>query len=176
METWKTVSNTDGKIQVSNYGRVRSLLRGEPQILKVQADQKGYQRVSVTIHRRKMHFKVHRLVAAAFIENPNNLPQVNHIDGNKGNNCVSNLEWISNKDNAYHAIKNGLWDNCFDASKRHNDAIKKPVIAYRGTEKKRFESISEAERYFDSRHICDVLKGKRDHVKGWSFCYESEVM
>lgn len=175
MEKWADVEGTKGMIQVSSEGRVRSLLRGTPYILKTQPDTKGYRRLSVTIERKKLSFKLHRLVAQAFIPNTCNLPQVNHIDGNKDNNSVSNLEWISNYDNAQHAIKNGLWDMCENIQK-FNVAKRKPIIAYKNAEEMRFVSISDAERYFNSRHITDVLKGKRQTVKGWSFEYECEVI
>jgi hypothetical protein len=180
MEEWRAIVGTKGFIEVSNEGRVRSLLGGTPRILKTQVDNKGYHRVRVTIERVKMSYKVHREVAKAFIDNPGNLPQVNHIDGNKDNNCVTNLEWVTNKENAHHAIKNGLWETVFEGSKRENESRKKPIIAYRINAEypntRYYNSIGEAERDIGSRHICDVLKGKRSHVKGWSFQYAEEVM
>lgn len=180
MEYWRDIVGTKGFIQVSNEGRVRSLLRGEPRILKTQADSNGYHRIRVTIERVKMSYKVHREVAKAFLDNPNNLPQVNHKDGDKNNNSVFNLEWVTNKENAHHAIKNGLWDSVFEATKRENESRKKPIIAYRVDGEypctRWYNSIAEAERAFGSRHICDVLKGKRSQVKGWAFQYAKEVI
>jgi hypothetical protein len=174
MEIWKPIVGTQGFIEISNEGRVRSLLRGEPRILKTQVDNNGYHRIRVTIERVKASYKVHREVAKAFICNPDNLPQVNHIDGDKNNNCISNLEWVTNKDNAHHAIQNGLWDSVLEGARRENESRKKPIIAYRidGDPCTRYyDSISEAEREIGSRHICDVLKHKRTHVKGWTFQY-----
>lgn len=175
MEEWRAIVGTKGFIEVSNDGRVRSLLNGTPRILKTQVDKKGYHRISVTIERIATTYKVHREVAKAFIDNPSNLPQVNHIDGNKDNNNVSNLEWVTNQENAYHAIKNGLWDSVLEGAKRENERRKKPIIAYRvdgdAPCTRYYESIAEAERDIGSRHICDVLKRKRSHVKGWAFDY-----
>lgn len=175
MEEWRDVEGTYGKIEVSNRGRIRSFLRDTPYVLKVQEDNKGYCRCSITIHGKKRTLKVHREVAIAFIDNPSNLPQVNHIDGNKKNNDVSNLEWVTNKENSKHAIKNGLWDSVFEGAKRENERRKKRIVAINrndSTERISFGSIAEAERYFGSRHICDVLKGKREHAKGYRFEYE----
>ena len=176
METWRPITGTKGFIEVSNEGRVRSLLRGTPRVLKTQTDNNGYHRIRVTIEREKITYKVHREVAKAFIPNADNLPQVNHKDGNKNNNSVDNLEWITNKDNAHHAIENGLWDSVIEGSRRENESRKRPVIGYFTSENsctsRRFESVSEAERYVGSRHVSDVLKGKRSSVKGWIFRYE----
>lgn len=171
MEEWRKVAGTDGFIEVSNMGRIRSLLRGKPYILKTTKDKKGYHRLRVTIHRQKMSFKLHRVVAAAFLDNQDQLPQVNHKDGNKDNNIVGNLEWISNKENANHAIKNGLWDSVFAGASRENDSRKKSVICTKDDEVLVFGSVADAERYFGTRHIVDVIKGKRSHAKGWKFAY-----
>ena len=180
MEIWRGITGTKGLIEVSNEGRVRSWLGGSPRILKTQTDTKGYHRIRVTIERVKMSYKVHREVAKAFLDNPNTLPQVNHKDGDKANNAVTNLEWVTNQQNAHHAIDSGLWDSVFEASRRENERRKKPILAYRidgeDPRTKYFDSISEAEREIGSRHICDVLKGKRNHVKGWTFKYAGEVM
>lgn len=180
MEIWKEIPATKGFIEVSNQGRVRSLLRGTYRILKTQRDAKGYHRFSVTIEGEKRTYKLHREVAKAFIPNSNNLPQVNHKDGNKDNNHVANLEWITNIDNVHHAIENGLWDSVFEATRRENESRKKPIIAYRIDGPfpctRYYESVSEAERDIGSRHISAVLKGKRTHAKGWAFQYAKEVM
>lgn len=169
MEIWRPVNGTDGMLEISSEGRIKSNLR-DGRILKQQIDKKGYHRLRVTLNRVKMGFKVHRMVAEAFIPNPENLPQVNHIDGNKDNNSVSNLEWVSNRDNAKHAIESGLWNSVVMGAKAENDSRKVPVIATEkdGT-KRRFESIRAAEVYYNSRHISDVLKGKRDHAAGCKF-------
>ena len=180
MEIWKEVAGTKGFIEVSSEGRVRSWLGGTPRILKTQVDNRGYHRIRVTIEREKISYKVHREVAKAFINNPDNLPQVNHIDGDKNNNCISNLEWVTNKDNAHHAIQNGLWDSVLEGARRENERRKKPVIAYRIDGAfpctRYYESIREAERDIGSRHITTVLKGKRTHTKGWAFQYAEGVM
>lgn len=176
---WKAIEGTNGMIEVSDDGRVRSLLRGKPYVLKTQPDKKGYHRLRITINREKLSFKLHGEVAKAFIPNPDNLPQVNHIDGNKDNNSVSNLEWCTNRENAHHAIDSGLWNSVIEGARRENESRKKAIMGYYAGENtccsRRFESVAEAERYLNSRHISDVLKGKRSHVKGWTFRYE-EVM
>jgi hypothetical protein len=126
-----------------------------------------------------MSYKVHREVVKNFIPNPGNLPQVNHKDGDKNNNSVDNLEWVTNQENAHHAIANGLWDSVFEASQKENERRKRPVVGHYVDDNKcamqRFESVSEAERFVGSRHVVDVLKGRRSQVKGWTFQYE-EVM
>ena len=175
MELWKEIEGFDGKILISNQGRVKSNLRNGI-ILKSQQDAKGYQRVSITTKKIKHTLKVHREVAKAFIPNPNNLPQVNHIDGNKNNNSVDNLEWVTNRENALHALSNGLWDSVIKGAKAVNEKKKKRVIATNGNKTLEFESVSSAEKYFDSRHIVDVLKGRRSRCKGWKFSYGNEVM
>lgn len=176
MEIWRPITGTKGFIEVSNEGRVRSLLRGTPRVLKTQTDSRGYHRIRVTIEQEKMTYKVHREVAKVFIPNTANLPQVNHKDGNKDNNSVDNLEWVTNKENAHHAIENGLWDSFIEGSRKENERRKRPVIGHFISEtcctSQRFESVSEAERFVGSRHVSDVLKGKRSSVKGWTFRYE----
>lgn len=173
MEIWKNVPDTQGKIQVSNYGRVRSFLREkeEGKILKPTPDKKGYLRLTLTICREKKCFKIHRLVAEQFIPNPQGKSQVNHKDGDKSNNMASNLEWATNQENADHAVNAGLWRNVFAASAKANEARKTPVIAENAKtgETLRFSSVGEAERYFNSRHISDVLKGKREKAAGHYF-------
>ena len=173
MEIWKDVPNTGGMLQVSSYGRVRSFLRNKESgaILQATEDKKGYLRLRVTLERERRCYKIHRLVAEAFLENPDKLPQVNHIDGDKKNNRADNLEWITNADNASHAIESGLWANVFEASRKTNEARKTPIIAINSEtgEQIRFESVSAAERHFHSRHISAVLKGTRERAAGHYF-------
>lgn len=171
MEHWKAVEETYGLLEVSSEGRVRSNMR-DGRILKATPDKKGYLRLHVTIKQKRYAFKVHRMVAQAFIPNPENKPQVNHIDGDKNNNAASNLEWVSNRENAHHAVRNGLWENVFEASRKANAAQRKPIIAYKDGVVTEFSSVSEAERIIGSRHITDVLKGKRKQAKGYTFAYK----
>ena len=84
-------------------------------ILKPQPNGKGYLRFAAHTENGKKLFFVHREVARRYVPNPDNKPQVNHIDGNKTNNNADNLEWVTNKENRKHAIENGLHtmgENC----------------------------------------------------------------
>lgn len=173
MELWKEVEGTNGALLVSNSGRVKSLLRNG-RILKPTQDSKGYLRLRVTINREKRSYKVHRLVAMAFVDNPDGKPQVNHINGDKTDNRASNLEWVTNKENAHHAIKNGLWDSVFEGAILEDERRKKPIIALciKTGESVEFDSVAEAERFIGSRHVTDVLKGKRTKAKGYTFAYK----
>lgn len=84
---------------------------------------KGYVSVTLNNNGLKKYFKVHRLVAMTFIPNPENKPQVNHIDGNKSNNSVYNLEWVTNSENVKHAVKTGLRDKAHYKAKIDNQKL-----------------------------------------------------
>jgi len=114
-EIWKDIPNYDGLYQVSNLGRVKSLVgwNGKKyikreKILKGGLNKKGY--IQCVLSNNGIHktVKIHRLVALYFIKNNKNKPQVNHIDCDKLNNKATNLEWVTNKENREHACVNGL--------------------------------------------------------------------
>ena len=110
-EEWRDIKNYEGLYQISNYGRVRSFLKKDissyGKILK-PTENKGYLQVGLHKNKKGKKFFVHRLVARAFIKNLEGKPQINHIDGNKKNNNVNNLEWCNNSENQIHAYKTGL--------------------------------------------------------------------
>ena len=114
MEEWKHIEGFDG-YQVSNEGRVKSLKFGKEKILK-GGKSKGYLIVDLCKNGARIHEQVHRLVAKAFLPNPNNLPQVNHKDENPSNNSVENLEWCDSKYNNNYGTRNQR-----SAEKRRND-------------------------------------------------------
>lgn len=121
-EIWKPIEENPVYL-VSNYGRVKTIdhpvwckvnnsysIRKGRFCIPTNKNSKKYWRVGVQINNKQKQLAIHRLVAKAFIPNPYNLPQINHIDGNKNNNHVSNLEWCDNSYNQLHAWKNGLKD------------------------------------------------------------------
>lgn len=104
-ELWKQIEGYEGLYEISNYGQVRTR---KNQILKANIINGGYEQVSLYSSSQKKSCLVHRLVAQAFIPNPKDKPQVNHIDGNKRNNAVTNLEWTSAKENMKHSVENNI--------------------------------------------------------------------
>ena len=110
MEIWKDIPGYEGLYQVSNYGNVKSLnyrgTKGKHKCLKQNTDKYGYKVVILANHGKYKSYKVHRLVASAFIENPNNYPQVNHLDENPANNNYLNLEWCTAKYNINYGTRN----------------------------------------------------------------------
>ena len=177
-EIWKPIIGAEGFLEVSNMGRVRSVYEGHQKILREYRNGSGYRRFETRVSGEKFSGLVHRAVAKAFIPNPENKPEVNHKDGNKENNAVENLEWATRMENVRHAIENGLWDSVFEGTRRENEKRKRPVIGYFTSDTKsavrRFESVSEAERFIGSHHVVDVLKGRMDGLKGWTFRYEHQ--
>lgn len=97
-----------GDYEITRNGEIYSLKHNKRKLIKGYIDKYGYRRVLLHILGKRQKYFVHRLVAMKYIENPNNLPQVNHKDGNKLNNNVENLEWVTAKQNIQHAIKNNL--------------------------------------------------------------------
>lgn len=150
-ERWKAIKDYEGLYEVSNQGRIKRVsgwkgqngayiqasgIIGENNIKK-----NGYKGVVLCKNGKCKSFLIHRLVAQTFIPNPHNLPQVNHIDGDKTNNCVENLEWVTPQQNVRHAFDKGL-------KKPHSQ---RSIIAILPEGKIHFSSISECSR---SLHIC----------------------
>ena len=119
-EIWKDVIGYEGIYEVSNLGGVRTTLgkttytewhgtrHWEQRYMKQKTDKNGYKRVSLWMNGKNKDFLVHRLVGIAFIDNIDNKPHINHIDGNTSNNNIKNLEWIDECGNINHAFDNRL--------------------------------------------------------------------
>ena len=107
MEQWKPIEGTNGKYEVSNLGRVRT--NGQrPGLLTLTKQPSGYRYAMIEIDGKPCNRRVHRLVAQYFLPNPDNMKEVNHKDGNKDNNHVSNLEWCTRSHNVKHSFDTGL--------------------------------------------------------------------
>lgn len=170
-EIWKEIKGFDGRYLVSNKGNVKNLWRanqykthiGEPFLLKQSEHRQGYMRVALFKDGVKKQYYVHRLVAEAFIPNPNNLPQVNHKDEDKSNNKVENLEWCDGKYNSNYGTRVERW----------KPQVTKPVIqrTLDGKFVQRFESAEDAERKcgYDSAYVNLVCHGKRPAAYGYRF-------
>lgn len=119
MERWKPIKNYEGLYEVSDHGNVRSVphvtngransyMTFTGKLLKPQLKRNGYLQVALSKNGHKTWVCIHRLVAESFIPNQDELAQINHIDGNKKNNVVNNLEWITPSENMKHAYDTGL--------------------------------------------------------------------
>jgi hypothetical protein len=116
-EIWKAIEGYEGFYEVSNHGNVKSLKRKcesrywrpvRERILRQAQSKNGYYGVILSKNKNKKRYHIARLVLIAFLPNPENKPQVNHKDGNKSNNKLSNLEWSTRSENQKHAYRIGL--------------------------------------------------------------------
>ena len=166
-EVWRPVKGFEGRYEVSNYGRIKSLNycnRGYEKILSPSKDHYGY--LFISLGRGGRNKKVHRLVAEAFLPNPNNLPEVNHKDENRANNAVWNLEWCDRKYNMNYGT-------CREKIGRNREI---PIIQsdLEGNFIRRWKSISEAKRSGYSKWciIC-CCKNIYSQHSGYKWSYAS---
>ena len=138
-EIWKDILGFETRYQISNLGRVKSLIRTFTKkdgvkmtiggkLLTIQESE--YLKVSFSECGNTNTFTIHRLIAIAFIPNPKNKPQVNHIDGNKHNNDIQNLEWCTSRENVIHAIDSGLMNGRLKGSKNHFSKLNEVEVLY----------------------------------------------
>lgn len=167
-EQWKPIEEF-GNYEVSNFGNVRSLNYGNTdKIKKIKPlmDTNGYLKVNLYKNKKLYRKLIHRLVATAFIPNLDNKPQVNHIDGNKQNNAVSNLEWCTRIENIQHSWETGLRNEetkkkMSEANKGKNNPQAKKIRCINTGEI--FDCINEAVKKYNiaSSSIAKCCKGKR---------------
>ena len=109
VEVWKDIEGYGGVYQISNFGRIKSFSnRSKGKELALVRNPSGYMYIHLWINGKCRYFRVHRLLAKAFIPNPENKPEINHKNGIKDDNKVENLEWCTHKENMEHAFKIGL--------------------------------------------------------------------
>lgn len=163
-EVWKTIDGYPFH-SVSDMGRVRSVINGRERILKPSQDKDGYMTVVLSRAGKRRCFRIHRLVAAAFIPNPGNLPLVNHKDETKNHNWAGNLEWCTHQ---YNTLYNGC-------AKRRAASFRKPVIQITldGEIVMEWESIADiAETLgYHAGNIIQVCQGKRNKAHGYLWEY-----
>lgn len=186
IEIWKDIENYEGKYQVSNLGRIKSLERDafnqngtvnhhiEEKILVPIVNNGGYLYVNLYKNGKMKNMLVHRLVAMAFIPNPENKPQVNHLDEVKTNNVVENLEWCSAQENANYGTRTARVVQNNKYPKLGDSPIAKSVFCEELN--KTFDCITSAgkELGVNSVSISQVCKGKRKTAGGFHWRYADE--
>jgi len=175
-EIWKDIKGYEGFYQVSNLGKIKSLPRNntikQSKILKNGYSRKGYCIVNLSKNNKVKSYRVHRLVAQAFIPNPNNYPDVNHKDENKLNNSVDNLEWCDSQYNNTYGNR----------TKIVSIRLSKPVSMFdkKGNYIRTYESCTEAskETGVPTCHIssCCLNRYGRKTAGGYIWKRESEML
>lgn len=179
-EVWKDIKGYEGLYQVSNFGRVKSLRRSavlgknirqvKEKVIKPFITNKGYYQIFLSKNGKTSHKCVHRLVAMAFIPNPNEYLIINHKDENPLNNCVDNLEWCDYSYNNNYGNRNKIVSD-----KMTNGKLSKKVLqlTLNGDFVKEYPSTKQVERElgFYHSHISKCCLGTRDSAYGykWKF-------
>ena len=176
-EIWKDIRGYEGLYQISNLGRIKSLPKWRVKygygeiILKQSIGKKGYKVISLNKNKKRKQYKVHRLIAEAFIPNPENKPQINHIDGNKLNNDINNLEWCTQNENIQHAYNTGLYKNYSPPPVRQ----KRKIIQYSldGQFIKYWIGIADTAKKLncDYSNIVNCCRGKQKSAFGFIWKY-----
>jgi hypothetical protein len=148
LETWKDIAGYEGMYQVSNTGKIKSLKRYRTNYSKLQLvpekikslrkDPQGYLQVDLYKNNKQDCRRIHRVVAEAFIPNPENKPTVNHIDGDRNNNDVTNLEWADHREQNIHFYENNL---------KSAGSIKKAIKAMNKANSKKTKCLNDGKIY-----------------------------
>jgi hypothetical protein len=182
-EVWKDIKDYEGIYQVSNQGRVRSLdrivvnknginIKRKGRVYKLSPEGSGYYQVQFYNKGKRVHKSVHRLVAFCFLINNNNLSDINHKDGNKTNNNVNNLEWMTHSDNMIHAHNNGLLRNV-DGENNNMSKITKIIAIdiFKKSWNTKIKQKEIADMYGISISCVSLIKRK----KTWKHIHSEEV-
>jgi len=179
---WKKL---DEVYEVSEYGDVRSVDRYVEQksrtywvkgkALEHNIDRKGYHRAGLNKDSKRKYEGIHRLVAKLFIENPENKPEVNHMDGDKSNNHYTNLEWVTRSENMKHAVETGLITHVFEYPKTQRKGV---VKTDKNGRKTFYPSLAEASRKdgISIPYLSQIVNGIRPQKDGcdWAFAVPVE--
>ena len=170
-EVWKDIKNYEGLYQVSNLGRIKSLKHGKERILKSFKEANGYLKICLCNNNVKKTFSIHKLVANTFLDNPKNHPVINHINGNKSDNRIINLEFCTYSYNSKQAYELGLLKRKYG---KENPCAKK-VCQYdkKGNFIKKWDSIIEASQKLgiNHSHISECCGGKYKTTGGYVWRY-----
>jgi hypothetical protein len=158
-EIWKDIVGYEGLYQVSNLGNIKSVNKNK--ILSPKHNHDGYLRIQLWRKQHVIFVGIHRLVSEAFIENPDNKPFVNHINGIKNDNRLENLEWCTQRENINHAWKNGLSKSQING--KHSKAVDQ--LDLNGNYIKTFASQMEVERQLGIPHtqVSAVCLNKKNY-------------
>ena len=165
MEVWKWIEGYENEYKISDKGNIKSYKKGE-KLLKPKLDGKGnYLMICLSKDGDLKYFLIHRLVAKTFIPNPYEKEQVNHIDGNKKNNCVENLEWCTSSENILHALDN-------DLNKRRRKVLQLDLVS--GSILGEFKSLIEASEKtkINTSTIQDNASGRYFSDNDYSWIYK----
>lgn len=187
-EEWRDIKGFEGMYQISNLGRVKSLERLSIQnhllpekILRTAHAQSGYVDVSLYKDGKRYHRKPHRLVAEAFIPNPDNLPEVDHIDTNKDNNCVDNLHWVTHSENHLNPLTVELKKKKLTGRKIPPEIVAKKCTKVGVYKDGELQHIFKSYKDLDDNseeilgvklwnvYARKVIQGKRDEYHGYTF-------
>lgn len=189
-EIWRDIPNYENSYQVSNLGKVRSKTRKiknngtygglctyRSKMLKQHIDRSGYYFVSLRLNGTEKPIRVHKIVASVFLENKNNYKEINHIDGNKLNNKVNNLEFCTHQHNMQEAWRLNLISKSRKFGKEH--FASKPILQYdlNGKFLKEWECIRQIERELKiwNQNISKCCKGKYKTCGGYIWRYKDEI-
>ena len=196
-EIWKPIKDYEGLYEVSNLGRVKSLERKvahpivkektiKEKLLKYNTDKNGYLYVTLYKDGKSKSLKIHRLVAIAFISNPDNKPDIDHINTNKADNRVDNLRWVTKEENMNNPLTkekqkiNTSGERHYKYGKRGSeckDSIRVVQLTLNGELVKIWDSIRMVNDYgFQDGSACRCCKGKFKQHKGFKWMYYADYI